>query len=409
MRYFKNSELVKLYRVSDKAVRNWIEMAKSGSSELELFEHDGKTYIADTLRNSHLLDQLVERGKKYRNKRSHREITLSKDFYGAYDHDQIINIINDLEVNHEFPLEYRYWGPAGINWEAYLKKLLDVGGTNNLTSTFELYDFAKEFINRLLAPYEFINVVDLGVGNGMAAKDFVGGAIDSGKLKKYVGIDLSQALLEITQKNLRQWFGASLDVELYVRDLIRDQFGGVMRRDSYGKDASCTTNLMLFLGGTLYNFKQPEQALHNIRDSMGKDDVLVTTLKLDSPAARRFFDFSIGEDVKQLSDKQDAFLFEMLNFDDDMFEVEQFFDEMQKSRVIQLRFKVSCSLHFELDAYKKTIDFDRGDTFSFYRGIHFSEQEITSIYKQSGFRNLFTALTKDQQYMMLVSKVKAVD
>ena len=65
MKYFKNTELAKLYNVSEKSVRNWIEATKKGKLQLQLYEGGSKAYIANTTKNTLMLEDLVEKGKKY--------------------------------------------------------------------------------------------------------------------------------------------------------------------------------------------------------------------------------------------------------------------------------------------------------------------------------------------------------
>ncbi|HEY5667590.1 MAG TPA: hypothetical protein VIR03_00330, partial [Candidatus Saccharimonadales bacterium] len=95
-KYFKIRELTRLYGVSDKAVRNWIEKAKLGKLNLELTVLDGKTYIKDSFHNSAVLEQVVLRGKKYHNKRAVHLVTPSHAFYELYTLDQVVDIINSI-------------------------------------------------------------------------------------------------------------------------------------------------------------------------------------------------------------------------------------------------------------------------------------------------------------------------
>jgi len=62
--------------------------------------------------------------------------------------------------------------------------------------------------------------------------------------------------------------------------------------ESFGEDAGSTANLVLFLGGTLSNFRDPSHVLSTIHNSMGKNDLLFFTKKLDTERARRFFELA---------------------------------------------------------------------------------------------------------------------
>ena len=69
LKYFKNTELAKIYNVSEKSVRNWIQAARSGKLDLQLYEHNGRLAIANITKNTETIKKLAENGKKYKNSR----------------------------------------------------------------------------------------------------------------------------------------------------------------------------------------------------------------------------------------------------------------------------------------------------------------------------------------------------
>ena len=94
MKFFKNTELAKLYHVSEKSVRNWISATKEGKLDLELYTENDKSYIANTAENDIILKRLVDRGKKYKNSRGYRVITPNDEFYKTYSNKQVLDIIS---------------------------------------------------------------------------------------------------------------------------------------------------------------------------------------------------------------------------------------------------------------------------------------------------------------------------
>src|SRR6266516_4345302 len=105
MKYFKNTELAKLYKVSEKSVRNWIEAAAAGNIDLELYKVGNKHHVANTLKNNSVIEQLVQKGKKYKNTRGFRAVSPKKEFYETYNKEQILDIIYGLTVHKEIPLQ----------------------------------------------------------------------------------------------------------------------------------------------------------------------------------------------------------------------------------------------------------------------------------------------------------------
>src|SRR5690348_13640231 len=88
VKFFKNTELAKIYRISEKSVRNWIEAARAGRLALDLVEDKNRMYIANTSRNTVMIQQLVEKGKKYTNSRGRQTIKPTAKFYEIFDSKQ---------------------------------------------------------------------------------------------------------------------------------------------------------------------------------------------------------------------------------------------------------------------------------------------------------------------------------
>src|ERR1700733_15160839 len=104
MKYFKNTELAKLYIVSEKSVSNCIVAARQGKLELELTEAGDKFYITNTSRNTNTVESLVKRGKKYKNTRGAKVVHPIAKFYELYSQKQIVDIISNIDVYREITL-----------------------------------------------------------------------------------------------------------------------------------------------------------------------------------------------------------------------------------------------------------------------------------------------------------------
>lgn len=403
MKYFKKSELVKLYGISDKTARNWVTAAEQGKINIELCFVNGKVYIADTVQNERELKELAERSKKYQNKLSRRIAKPTNLFYEIFSDAQIVDIINGLEKYNECPLYYHYFGRGAEYWDAYLQKLYTAGISNYLTATIELLGLDLPYMLDATSKYEFVNLVDVGVGNGLAAKKLLAELLETGRLRRYIGIDISPYLLEITGRNIKEWFGEKVSFEQHVKDITYERFPEIIARESFANDASKTLNLILFLGGAITNFRDPDQAVKTIRDSMSKNDVLITSIKLDNEKSRRFFDFNIDSDRNILPDHHKLIL-DLLGIDENCYEQEQIFDEQLKSRFIQVRLKVALSIEFEIGKFQKAIEFRKGELIRLCRILHFTDREVIDIFERNGFAMLRSAKSKDEEFMLLVVK-----
>lgn len=407
MRYFSNSELVDLYDVSDKAVRNWIEAASQHRLSLELYEHKGKSYIADTVRNVSILEELAEKGKKFRNKRTHRDVHPTDEFYKTYAPNQILDIVNNLSKYSELPNSYLYFGKGAEYWGAYLEKLLEAGSGNTLTNTIDTIQLNAGYIKRLLEPYKKVNIVNICIGNCASIQGIIEEIRKVNKLGRIIAIDLSQDMINISEKKLASHFGGDIVLEGYLRDVSHQRFNDILDPNAFG-DQKHTVNLCFFLAGPIVNFREPDQALHVIRDSMSKNDLLITTLKRDIPEARRFFDFNLDNDRRLLS-AYNRTLLDLLNIKEELYEFEQSYDPSKKLRSMKIYPKYSLTLYFTLEGKETIVELKKGQPVMLWRAWHHSDQEIANRFRKNGFEIVQTSQSPDERLNFLITKVSTLN
>jgi uncharacterized SAM-dependent methyltransferase len=405
VKYFKNIELVKLYNVSDKAVRNWIVLSEQGKVNLKLCHENNKAYIADTLFNQRVIDELVAKGRKYRNKLSHRDITPKANFYKIFKAEHVIEILNSLEKNHELPWKFNYYDEGGKYWDKYLWKLYNAGGGNILTNTIETLQLNYGYLDKLLSSYKNINIINICIGNFLNARDLVAHIQKSGKLRRLIGIDISPEMLSISKRNIGQWFENKILLETYEKDIERFPFDEITTSDSFDSDASDTANIFLFLAGPIKNFKDTDQILRSFYESMGKHDLLITSLKRDTAQAREFFDFNIETD-KKLFTVHDVLLPHLLSIDDSMYEWQQLFDPIKKYRRFQICLKTDISIHAEIGSYKKRVDLRKGDVIQTIKVEHFQDEDLIKKFRKANFKLQGYMQSLDGELSVLINKVR---
>src|SRR5688572_32840018 len=119
MKYFKNTEAAAIYHVSEKSVRNWIAASLAGKNDLELFDHNGRQYLANTTKNEVALRKMVERGQKYVNTRARKTVRPSKKFYELYGPEQIFDMFSHIDAHRSLPLQYTYFNGGAHMWDEY--------------------------------------------------------------------------------------------------------------------------------------------------------------------------------------------------------------------------------------------------------------------------------------------------
>lgn len=404
MKYFKNTELAKLYNVSEKAVRNWIEAAKQGKIDLQLNTEAGRAHIANTNKNVALIEELVIKGKKYRNARSYKQVTPKPDFYKVYDSKEIFDILRSLDAYREIPNQYSYYNGGATDWDLYTQKLAKEEKPNLLTNTIHLLEDTSGYVENLVEDFAGVNIVDLGVGNGMPVRNFVDYFASRGRLNRYLGVDISQDMIDIATHNFSEWFDKKVHFESHVRDITYEHFEDLLATDAFSSNAS-VANLILFLGSTLPNFRAPNRVLDTIHESMGKNDLFMFAMKPDTAASRRYFDF--GADGESISlGLQDRLVLDLLGIDEEFYDVEQFFDQTKMERRIQIRLNIALSIELELDGHPRTLYFNKDETILLWRHKQLADMQIINLFDASGFELLQVTRSKDRECLLLIASIK---
>lgn len=405
MLQFSNQELAIANHVSVRTVRNWIESAKAGKLDLSLITKGERTYVANTSKNLQIIQGLVDKGKKYRPHRSQRTVTPQENFYELYSQEQLYDIVTNLEINHEIPCQYNYFGIGANNWANYMRHMDEEETPNNLNATAKLLASNSEYIDNLLANYDQINVVDIGAGNAQPVKDFLAHLLDKGKLGRYIAIDISQTMLKVAEANVKKWFNGKVNFEGHTLNVEHDRFGYLLANEYIKSDAQRTTNLIMFFGGTIQNFKNPGSILKVIHDSMGINDFFLHEQKLDTSSSRKYFDFNPNPAGARLAPLF-RYIFDLLNIDETLYDVDMGFDPIESERYIRVVLNVALSLKFKFKGGERTIYFDKGDTIQLWRARQNTALQIVALLMHNELYPLQVSQTTDQEFVLTISRIK---
>lgn len=404
MRYFKNVELANLYTVSEGTVRRWINAAQSGKLDLQLYEHNSKWHVANTTKNTQLIEDLVAKGKKHSNTRWHRMVEPTSDFYKLYNKRQIADIITNIDIHREIPLQYDYFGDGAKWWDKYAHRLWNEEEENSLTAATELLRANFDNLRRAVEQYEHVNVVDLCLGNALPVKELLTHLLyDEGTLARYIGIDISKQMLGISQKNIDKWFEGKVRTEGHIRDITYERFDDLL----IDEDPETTVNVVLLLGGTLQNFRSQDEVLNTIHNSVGRNAIFITSTKLDTPESRRYFDAVIEPELPRLILGLDRLL-ETIGIEPSFYDVEQGYDETKHMRYNRVRFKFDITIKFNLDGKERLVLIRRGETLLLWRYWHHNVHEYINLLDSHGFTLLDASLTNDQQFILTVSHIDGI-
>lgn len=405
MKYFKNTELAKLYNISEKSVRNWIDAAEAGKLDLQLHNEGGRQYIANTAANTHLVEKLVQKGRKFKNTRGSKSVTPRPEFYKYFKLDEIFDLISGIDIHREIDQKYSYFAEGAEAWDAYVRKMADEEFPNLLNDTLELLNLSQDYLDIHLDGATGVNVIDIGVGNGMPVKQVLQHLQDKGLLRRYIAIDTSNDMIDIAEKNITAWFDGKIKVERYVKDVNYDRFDELLAYDTFNTGQEQIVNLVFYLGSGIANMRDPDFALRTICSSLGKDDIFILSRRLDTPEVRRFFDLGEATNNSKLRDRQKTIV-DMLGIDESYYVVEQYFDEERMRRVVQIRLNVDLSINFEIDGKKRAVQIRKNEPIILWHANHSGAIEIATQFEQNGFDVMQLTKSTDQQYLQVISKIK---
>jgi uncharacterized SAM-dependent methyltransferase len=405
MLYFKNTELAEKYHISEGTVRNWIKASKSGKLALTLSSVGKREYVANTANNIATVERLVEKHRKYRNTKAVKTITPKPEFYKLFTEAQIYDIITNLEIHHEIPRQYNYFDGGADSWDKYSQRLAGEDNPNLLNQGIELLRKNQNYIEDFLKNYKYINVVDIGPGNGLPVKDLLQRLLDSGKLARYIALDISPEILHIAENNIKKWFDGRVQFEGYELDINYDRFNNILAEEYIKEEAKDTANLVLLLGGTLSNFRKPDRPLSIVHDSMNRKDLLVFTDKLDMEVSRRYFDFNENPSQPQLPSIH-GLIVDLLNIDKSYYDLLLGYDKQTHYRYEELVFKVAIDIRFEFDMGQHTVTINKGDRILVWRFWQQTALELAHQFDQNDFYTLHSSQTEDEQFILTVSRVK---
>jgi uncharacterized SAM-dependent methyltransferase len=408
MKFFKNTELAKLYYVSEKSVRNWIQASRDGKLELELYEQDDRAFVANTSKNIALIEQLVQKGKKYKNTRGAKALSPKPDFYVLYSQEQILDIISSLTTYHELPLQYSFLNGGATYWDQYSNWLYEGVTPNILTRTIELLNTTAQSVDQQIqSSNKKVNVVDLGPDNGLPIRPTLERLVKQGRLNRYIAIDVSPDMLGILRRNIKEWFGNEVTFSGYVRDFSHARFNDVFL-DDYNtfNSKDMPVNLAFVLGSTLGNFRQPERVLRSINESLAPNDLLLYATYLDTPRTRRYFDFKVPGQSPSQKLSFTKMILDRLGIDQSLYDVEGEFNEKSKKRLIYIRPKVDLYIDFRFSKVAHRLELHKNEPIVVWRHWQHDAPDLVELFDESGFDLLQATKSEDRDFILLTSRIK---
>jgi len=404
--YFKAEELVRELKVSERTVYRWVEETKLGELKLDLIDRGEKSFIAKTDSNLRLLKALAKKRLKFKNKRSLVNVKASGTFYKVFTENHIFDLIKSIEISREIPLKYSYLNGGASSWDLYARKLWSVEETTPKTK--ELTSHVSGYILSLVKKYKKVNIIDIGPGNGLPVKEILGELVSLEKLNKYIAIDISPDMLEILSKNIKNWFGDKVDFEGIVGDITRDTFQSTAFRNiSYEGENTSVINVILYLGGSVENDSNYSQQLGIINSSMSSNDIFILEQGVDNGTKDLRFRFGKENIQSQTADlAHRKMVLDLLGIDESLYNVERFYSDEIKAKVINVRFTKDVVVSIESKSINRNLIFQKGDALTIWRYNCHSTMEVIRELNDSGFHLLSIATSLNKESAIFITEIR---
>jgi uncharacterized SAM-dependent methyltransferase len=332
------------------------------------------------------------------NHQTNYTVKPNNDFYLPFSEAEIANIIHALETRREIPLKYSYKGRGAKIWDDYYLKYIVTRWyrKSNLENSFLKANF--NYIDGTYQGCEKVNIIDVGCGNSQPIKELITKLRQTGKIHKYLALDISDNLLQISQKNFSKWF-PQIDYINSSIDIENSSMNQELLQQLNSSENSNTANIFLHLGVTIGNHHNRIQVFKNLQESMQEKDLLIFTNEIGSNSqwdgfARGAYKYQAEQIYKWIKEKigilsQDCELIRKYDLETD-------------SVVANIKFKRHYTINFNRKQTNQKINLLAGEEITIWRHHKCQMSELTQEMEQAGLKLVHYTTNQYQSHVMVI-------
>ncbi len=337
------------------------------------------------------------------------------EFYSIFSQAEIINFIDALETEKEIPLKYSYKGRGGKIWNDFYLKYIIPNWYRTSNVEIELLKSNFDYLNGTFQEskqlnIKQLNIIDVGAGNSYPVKDFVNKLYRLGKINRYVALDISEELLQVSQKNFTKWF-PNID---YVNNTLDIENSPVPEYLLNKKDckenksnltADNTANIFLHLGVTIGNHRNRVKALTNLRNSMGKNDLLVFTNEI---GANSQWDGKVRGGCDYHAQQIYKWIQEKMGIKSQDCELVRKYDPQKDCVVANIKFLSDLTIDFHHMEIKRKVDISKGEEVTIWRHHKYEMPELLEELKEAGLEIVNYKTNKYNSHIMVICQYSRI-
>jgi hypothetical protein len=399
MKYFKNSEIAKLFSVSNPTVGTWIKQTLEGKRELELIVVLNKHFISKSAKNIELLTQYADSSFKFRPSTFRKTITPDNKFLKNLDDNQRLELKKSIEEKNSIPLKFAYFNGGADEWDKlycstkYYNSGMPINDLNLLSDSIHL-------ILGKLGKNKKINIIDLGSGNGKPLINILTILNKKNILQSYNSIDISPSINEIALTEVKK---ANLNVPLheFIVDLETSSFAKITYELT--KLYPDTINCIFLMGGTLGNFENHQHVFTNIENSLNIGDFLFLTNKHDTKINYQNSDYLYNEPTLN----HILYAVRSLGIEANAKNIIYNLNEKEMVRDISVRLSNDYTLDFPINNQFENLKLYKGQLIKVWKHQLLSLETIKNLASQDLMTLCLYVLSADERYMLSGFRKKA--
>ncbi|MEH2346874.1 MAG: L-histidine N(alpha)-methyltransferase [Nostoc sp.] len=325
----------------------------------------------------------------------------SSEFYSIFSEEEILGIINALEVKREIPLKYSYKGRGAKIWDDFYLKYVIPRWYRRANVEIDLLKDNFKYIDDNIKAGERVNIIDVGAGNSYPAKKFILGLNELGKVNKYVALDISEELLQVSRDNFKKWFprvefiSSTIDIENSCVPKVLFQNQASLEIDNKAK-------IFLHLGVTIGNHQNRDEVFKNFRDSMEKNDLLVFTNEIGSNST---WNGNVRGGCKYHVEEIYGWVKNKIGIKSEDCELVRKYDLKTDSIVANMRFHHDYTINFSRMGIDKNIEISEGEEITIWRHHKYEIPQLLQELERSGLELIQYSTDKYKSHIMVICKV----
>jgi uncharacterized SAM-dependent methyltransferase len=335
------------------------------------------------------------------NTNSHPHIAKpSSEFYSVFSKEEVLEIIHALETRWEFPLKYSYKGQGAKIWHNFYQKFLLPKWYRKSNVEIDLLKNNFEYLISNLANYHKISIIDVGAGTSYPAKEFVARLNQLNKINKYVALDISEGLLDVSRKNFTSWFPTIeyINQQLDIENSCIPEFLSAPANLPHPE----TAKIILHLGVTMGNHHNRNQVLTNFRKSMNQNDFLVFTNEIGSNSQwdgipRGGCKYHAEEIYHSLKNK--------IGIQSPDCQLIRKYDLETDSVVANIKFRRNYVINFSFQEINKQIEIPENKEITIWRHHKYEMPELLQELERAGLKLVHYTTNKYSSHIMAICQV----